>query len=685
MADNIKEYTSPVDSLRPDNTGTEATVQAAYRLGRFYNETAQAKDRSMEMMGRDLGSGIAAAGEAAVTYMSNQEISHGDPAFNGIWATKTQQWNDMVKGNPNDPTIVQKFNEGLEPDLDKFVNSFHTDRGRQWAQDSVDRLRSHFRDLQNTDMQIRAGAAFDYNRDTTMNIVAANLHDDPGGLDFANGTVDSTRAANQAAYPNLDVQHAAAMDKLALEQKQSYFKAAFMGWLKKDPSGVQAQKLLNDPKYDVLMPADSGGKEPFQKAIETIQKENVAQQKAAIELQNLKEKQAADSKTYNYLQDAASTNPKYKPTDMMADPVYKNRPDLLETGVKAYKNVQEFLLHGETADPRLSQQTSLNLLGRMALPDGDPMKLTDPNDITKAYADKQLTKTDYDFAMTHYNKMIGEPGFKDLHQTADTYFKNYAMTIDPSMAAVGGTGSKSAEGQRQLARATNDFWNQVKAEQAQGKSPSEIQNDLLNQNSANFFFRPSNLNQYISPYDAAHPKPDLFATEQDTAYIERSRRYIGHFESSMNYSKVVSTGDGDSVYGAYGIKGSNIPAWTERWLGKALTPEQFLQDPRAQDTVFAKQFAEYTRLYGPEGAARAWYAGEKRMNNLSATDRFKRVTVQQYGEGFMQGIGGASSLNTIKSSDLPEISDPAEASKLPSGTRFRIKGGNFDGQMGVVP
>jgi hypothetical protein len=100
----------------------------------------------------------------------------------------------------------------------------------------------------------------------------------------------------------------------------------------------------------------------------------------------------------------------------------------------------------------------------------------------------------------------------------------------------------------------------------------------------------------------------------------------------------VDTGRGDFVYGRYGIKGSNIPQWTQAALGQSLTPQQFLADKNAQDATFDHRMGLYANNYGEEGAGRAWYAGERGMNNLGNTDRFGRLTVANYGQDYLNRL-----------------------------------------------
>ena len=114
---------------------------------------------------------------------------------------------------------------------------------------------------------------------------------------------------------------------------------------------------------------------------------------------------------------------------------------------------------------------------------------------------------------------------------------------------------------------------------------------------------------------------------------------IAGIESGGAYDKLgPQTKTGDRAFGKYQVMGNNIPEWTTQVLGKPMTPEQFLSNPDAQEAVFKAKFGDYVQKYGPEGAAKAWFAGEKGMNNPNAKDVLG-TTVAGYGQKFTQALG----------------------------------------------
>lgn len=115
---------------------------------------------------------------------------------------------------------------------------------------------------------------------------------------------------------------------------------------------------------------------------------------------------------------------------------------------------------------------------------------------------------------------------------------------------------------------------------------------------------------------------------------------ISGIESSGKYDALGPvTKTGDRAYGKYQVMGANVPQWTKAHLGQEMTPEQFAANPQAQDAVFKGQFGQYAQKYGPEGAAKAWFAGEGGMNNPNAKDQLG-TSVAQYAQKFNGALPG---------------------------------------------
>jgi len=149
--------------------------------------------------------------------------------------------------------------------------------------------------------------------------------------------------------------------------------------------------------------------------------------------------------------------------------------------------------------------------------------------------------------------------------------------------------------------------------------------------------------------------PPARNTPTQDAGFKSFRDAIAGIESagSGDYSAIgPQTKTGDRAIGRYQVMGANVPEWTKAALGRSMTPQEFAASPEAQDAVFDHRFGQYVQKYGPEGAAKAWFAGEGGMKNGGARDQLG-TSVDQYGQKFMRGMGGTNEQYTSEGSIPP--------------------------------
>jgi hypothetical protein len=131
---------------------------------------------------------------------------------------------------------------------------------------------------------------------------------------------------------------------------------------------------------------------------------------------------------------------------------------------------------------------------------------------------------------------------------------------------------------------------------------------------------------------------------------------ISGIESGGNYGAVTDAGKGRKVYGKYQVLDSNIGPWTQSALGRAMTPDEFLNDRDAQEAVFKNQFGNYVQKYGtPEDAASAWLTGRPLSSAGNVADRFG-TTAQAYAAKFDKALGAPAvqAINSAsKGSSMP--------------------------------
>ena len=114
------------------------------------------------------------------------------------------------------------------------------------------------------------------------------------------------------------------------------------------------------------------------------------------------------------------------------------------------------------------------------------------------------------------------------------------------------------------------------------------------------------------------------AAQQPQMSIEEWKSRIARNESGGQRDPYSTVGErsrkGDYPYGKYQVMGANVPKWTAAYLGKEMTPKEFLADPDAQEKVATARGNEYITKYGSVGAAQAWFGGENWRKDPRATD-----------------------------------------------------------------
>ena len=104
---------------------------------------------------------------------------------------------------------------------------------------------------------------------------------------------------------------------------------------------------------------------------------------------------------------------------------------------------------------------------------------------------------------------------------------------------------------------------------------------------------------------------------------------------------------GNRAYGRYQVMDFNIGPWTEKYLGKRLTPQEFLASPEAQDAVFRGEFGSYVQKYGnPQDAASAWFTGQPRSSGANRKD-ILGTTGSGYVEKFNRALGQGVAADTM--------------------------------------
>lgn len=135
---------------------------------------------------------------------------------------------------------------------------------------------------------------------------------------------------------------------------------------------------------------------------------------------------------------------------------------------------------------------------------------------------------------------------------------------------------------------------------------------------------------------------------------------ISEQESGGRYNAVGVWVNGHRAYGKYQVMDFNIPSWTKKHYGKSLTPQQFLNNPKAQEAVARGVLQGYYNKYGARGAASAWYSGNPNLH-MSTSAQPGGPSIKGYvdsviNKAYKYPAGGSSSNFSTGSTVTPKLS-----------------------------
>lgn len=491
---NIRQYDGPQGlGLQPTETGVDADLQAARRSGSFFNQQADAVQTVGNEEARMTSSSIRDAGETADKIATAQQMAHGAVAESAFTLQKTQELNDIVKrSDPNDPTVVPRFMEGLNSDLEKFKDGFWTDKGGQWAEQRTDALRSHFQTSAAAGMSEMAGRAAVANVTNMTSNWSNAAHADPSQVRSLLDHADQNIGAVIDANPNIDTATAARLkNDVAAAAKRSIVAGGANGVIEKasDPEKAVAAYSAQFTDY-----SDSAENDRLAKVARQQRSANVTDAERGRRLQTQAQQDQSDATETQYLQKLHDDNPQVQA--QASAKAIVNDPSLTREAKERMVGVVNRELKPET-DAKISAQTSVDIMRQMRDPNADLDKIKsavwdartkDPG------TPGSLSKTDFE----DLGKQIEDrktPQGAALASDRGDFFKRYTQTIDPTANG----GQLSALGSQKVYAAENDARRQEQLLRAQGQDP----HSLYDPSSPNFFGKPANLSKYhVSLSDA---------------------------------------------------------------------------------------------------------------------------------------------------------------------------------------
>lgn len=416
---NIREFDTPQLGLRPNDSGTDATVQSGRRIASYYRDAGD----SMTETGNRAASAVRDVGNAVVKQVEHQEISKGAAVTASALSGLDDLWNKTAKAaDPSDPSVRAKFmEESVEPQLEKLRNGFLTEGGQKFAESQIESIRNHFVTKTAADMSSLAAIAVKTNYATTVNTLSNAVRSDPSSLPTALNTVDASVSALADSSPNLDaVSNARVKGELSLSAKTEIVKSAAIGAIAINPEA--GLKKFSAPEYAKYI---SGSElQQLTQQAKAVQRAERVDQTYQRTLEKQERQDASDAAEGAYLEKLHSGDPKIAAT--VSAKTIASDWTLTREARERMILIVERATKPET-DAKVSRDTTVKLFNWMRTQDNsDPIKLK--NKVDDEYAAGNLTWTD----RTNLIKEVEDrktPEGLALAQDRAQFFKQYTGAI----------------------------------------------------------------------------------------------------------------------------------------------------------------------------------------------------------------------------------------------------------------
>lgn len=250
---NIPEYESTMAQrgLEPSDRGTQAFAMEGRRVGAFYHQ-----------IGEDIGGTIKTLGDEYEQHVTTQQVSQGYKTASDLSYGLNEDLKQKLKNaDPNDPNVIPEWRaQVMEPAIQKFQESFTTQRSKAWGMAQADDMR---RELTRSALGYQstvAAYASKANVDTAIQQDSALVYDNPAFLPMAVQRAQSTIEETIANSPHMSPDTAAQLreegpkeiaGKLGMSAAKGQIDRDPTSWDKPEVRSIY-EKMLSGEQMDQL-------------------------------------------------------------------------------------------------------------------------------------------------------------------------------------------------------------------------------------------------------------------------------------------------------------------------------------------------------------------------------------------------------------------------------------------------
>lgn len=439
---NISDFNAGNITIRPSETGVEATANAARRIGVAYNEVGH----DIAAAGARIGQSVREAGDSALNYISHKQIAEGSATGMRLFSDLEESRQAAIKNIPlDDPLYGQKVEtaikdwreNGLEQRLNDWRNSgvFSTEKSSEWAENFVERTRAHMVTQSQADLATAAGIGVHNATKATLNEATNAALNDPSSVDAIAGHVKETVSGLIATSPVKGVEAARIQTEVLEQGLKRIYHAGAIGVASNSGDPEAAVKSYVNKHSEYLSGEDEI---QYAKVAKAYQRMNASEARQARVQEDYIHKQdfnnAADKLEVSTLPTEAGQPPNLPKNYWDQVREIAKMPGVDPARLRALITNGNTLTDklGKTEPPEsLSHATTIDLLQRMR--SGD---VKDMNPIYQAYGDNKLKNADFDFISKQFQEMKTPEGER-LDKDRELFFKRYSMMIDPTMGEHG--------------------------------------------------------------------------------------------------------------------------------------------------------------------------------------------------------------------------------------------------------
>lgn len=403
---------------------------------------------------QQFGEGLSNIAGAINKRAAQSEISDTNAKLSQFQADTTTKWREALDSSePGDPTLVQEFNKHVDDELNKIGDGIQTRDAKMHFEGQSASLRAHFMESAAAGQAELAGVKAKQDYLKGLSNYSSALTNDPSSLkmtlqmhdDGLNALVESGMIPSRVAV------------QLQNQGRAELTKASIRGWIDLNPQDVKERLksgewndlIDGDQKRQLDAEADQEirGREIEKAQIEKKKEEFVKKQREVTQGDFLAKMSRGELKT----QDILKSN-----LEAFGSGSKNQFLNMLQEDSKRTSEV--------VTNPRVMQ----NLFDKIHLPDEDPNKIWDENDLLKYKP--QLSWADLNHLR---DEMVGkktEAGAieSELKKGVMNEAKNALTRSNPM------TGFKDPVGDKQMQSFRSFFFTEYKEQRKKGKTAAEL-------------------------------------------------------------------------------------------------------------------------------------------------------------------------------------------------------------------